>query len=315
MRIVFMGTPEPAAKILQELISAKHEILCVVTQPDRPKGRGQKMAFSPVKELALKHSLSIEQAEKIKGNRLFASLIKSLKPDIIVVVAYGKILPKEILDIPKHGCLNIHASLLPKYRGAAPIQWALLNGERETGVTIMRLDERLDTGDIIFQEKIKINQEDDSLSISKKLFAKAGKLLLAALEQIKTKKVKYIKQNDKEATFAPLITKESGELNWRSAADEIHNRIRAMVPWPGAHTIFRKKLLKIWQAKVYNCEATSKMQLPGTIVEIVKGAGFVVAASGSNILISEVQPEGKKRMSAYDFVIGYDVKNGEILPN
>lgn len=315
MKIVFMGTPEPAVTILQELISAKHEILCVVTQPDRPKGRGQKITCPPVKELALNHSLPIEQPEKVKRNPVFTSLIKSLEPDIVVVVAYGKILPKEILDIPRYGCLNIHASLLPKYRGAAPIQWALLNGEKETGVTIMKLDERLDTGDIILQEKVIVDQEDNALSLSKKLFTKAGQLLLAALEQIKSNKVKFIKQNDKKATFAPLITKGSGEIDWKKSADEIHNRIRAMVPWPGAQTIFRKKLLKILQAKIHGCEKTNKTQLPGTIVEIVKGVGFVVAAGGGNIMISDVQPEGKRRMSAYDFVIGYDVKIGEIFPN
>jgi methionyl-tRNA formyltransferase len=171
MKIIFMGTPETSAQTLKALLEAKHEILCVVTQPDRPKGRGQKISFSPVKELALKYALPLEQPEKIKGNEVFISFLRSLKPDLIVVVAYGKILPKEILDIPKYKCINVHASLLPRYRGAAPVQWALLNGEKEIGITIMKIDELLDTGDIILQEKIKVEEEDNTATLIKKLFS------------------------------------------------------------------------------------------------------------------------------------------------
>ncbi len=315
MKIVFMGTPEPAAAVLKEIISTKHQILCVVTQPDRPKGRGQKISFSPVKEAALKHGLPIEQPEKIKNNKIFISYLKSLNPDIIAVVAYGKLLPKEILEIPKHGCLNIHASLLPKYRGAATIQWALLNGEEETGITIMKIDELLDTGDIILQEKIKIEENDNAMVLFKKLFSLGGGLLLKALEQIEQGKAKYTPQNNAEATNAPAIAKESGEIDWRKSAIEIHNRIRAMIPWPVAHTFYKEKLLKIWKSDVHVADLETKYKLPGSIVHLVKNIGFIVATGKGHLLILEVQPAGKKRMGAYNFVIGHDVKIGETLPN
>ncbi|NQT28945.1 MAG: methionyl-tRNA formyltransferase [Candidatus Saganbacteria bacterium] len=314
MKIVFMGTPEPAAQILEDLQKTQHKIICVVTQPDRKKGRGQKIVFSEVKEAALKYGLPLEQPEKVKSNAVFASFLKSIKPDIVIVVAYGKILPKEILDIPKYGCINVHASLLPKYRGAAPIQWALLKGEKETGITIMKLDRQLDTGDIIFQEKVKIAEEDDAPSLSKKLFAIGSKLLLLALEQIENKKVKSVPQDESQATYAPSLTKESGELDWRKTAEEIHNRVRAMVPWPGANTFYNKKILKIWKTKVVQINLATKFSEPGTIIEITKNLGFIVAAGSGNILILEVQPEGKKRISAYNFVLGYDVKIGDVLP-
>jgi len=310
-----MGTPEPAANILELLIRTKHEILCVVTQPDRPKGRGRKMTFPPVKELALKHSLPIEQPEKVKGNEIFISTLKSFKPDLIVVVAYGKILPKEILGIPKHDCINVHASLLPKYRGAAPIQWALLNGEKETGITIMKIKEQLDAGDIILQEKIKIKEGDDAISLSKKLFDRGGKLLLRAVEQVSSGTVEYKTQNEAGVTYAPSITKESGEIDWRKSATEIHNRIRAMLPWPVAHTFYKEKLLRIWKSGIHVIDLETKYKLPGTIVQVIKNIGFVVATGNGHLLICEVQPEGGKRMSAASFVNGHDVKIGETLPN
>jgi methionyl-tRNA formyltransferase len=310
-----MGTPDHGATILDALIKEGHEILCVITQPDRRRGRGLKVSFSPVKELAIKHSLPLEQPEKVKGNPTFVSFLKSLKSDIVVVVAYGRILPKEILDIPKYGCLNVHASLLPKYRGAAPVQWALLNGEKEIGVTVMKLDELLDTGDILLQMKIKISEDDDSQILMKKMFAEGSKLLIKGLEQIESGKAKFIKQNDAEATQAPAIAKESGEIDWRKTAREIHNRVRAMVPWPVAHTFFKEKLLKIWKTEIHVADLATKYKTPGTIVEIVKNIGFIVASGEGNILIREVQPEGRKRMPAYNFVIGHDVKVGETLPN
>lgn len=315
MRIVFMGTPEAGAKVLSDLISAKHEILAVVTQPDRPKGRGQKISFSPVKELALKYALPIQQPEKVKGNEVFISFLKSLNPEIIVVVAYGKILPKEILAIPKYGCVNVHASLLPKYRGAAPIQWAILSGEKETGVTIMKLEELLDTGEIILQEKVKIEEEDDAVTLSKKIFDLGSKLLLKALEEIAQGKAKYVKQNEAAATYAPAITKESAEIDWRKSAVQIHNRIRAMVPWPVAHTFYKEKLLKIWKSEIHLADLETRYKLPGTIVGIIKKVGFIVATGKGHLLVTSVQPEGKKRMPAYDFVIGYKLKIGEVLPS
>ena len=315
MKIVFFGTPEPAAKILEALISSKHEIICVVTQPDRPKGRGQKITLPPVKEIALRHNLRIEQPERVKNNPTLKALLETIKPDIAVVVAYGKIFPKDILTIPQYGFINVHASLLPSYRGAAPIQWALLNGEKETGVTIMQVDELLDAGPIILQEKVRIEENDNAETLLKKVFSVGQTLLLEGLEAIEKGTAKYFPQKDAAATFAPAITKESGEIDWKKTDTEIHNRIRALVVWPGAHTICHGKILKILRSEIGTTQGEGRIELPGTIVQVVKNIGLVVATGEGNLLIKEVQPEGKKPMSAYDFVIGHDVKTAETLPN
>jgi methionyl-tRNA formyltransferase len=315
MKLIFMGTPVQAAAILEQLVQAKHEVLAVITQPDRPKGRGRKLTASPVKETALKYGLSVEQPEKVRGNQELVARIGSLKPAAIVIVAYGQILPKEIIDIPKHGCINVHASLLPKYRGAAPMQWALLNGEKTTGVTIMRINERLDAGEIILQQKVKITDDDNTLTLSKKLFDHGGKLLTRALKQLEQGKAKLVAQNEAEATNAPAILKESGEIDWRKTAWQVHNRIRAMVPWPVAHTFFKEKLLKIWVSEVHVADLATRYKLPGTIVELVKDTGFIVATGQGHLLIREVQLAGGKRMPAQVFVHGHDVRIGETLPN
>jgi len=305
-----MGTPSPAAKILKTLIESNHEIVCVVTQPDRPKGRGKKITFSAVKEMALQNDLAIEQPEKAKNNPVLASLIKSLNPDIIVVVAYGQILPKEIIEIPKYKTINLHASLLPKYRGAAPIQWALLNGEKETGITIIKINEQLDAGDIIAQEKLKIEPDDNTETLLSKLFEKGKDLLLLTLKQIEEGSANYLKQDDGQATLAPLITKELAEIDWGKSAQEIHNRVRAMVPWPVAHTFYQEKLLKIWKTALAKGSGT-----PGEILEIIKQKGFVIAAGKSALLVLEVQLEGKKRLSAYDFIVGKRLIIGDKIPS
>jgi len=310
MKIIFMGTPAPAAKILKALIESEHQIACVITQPDRPQGRGQKIVFSPVKELALQNDLPIEQPGKARNNPVLASLIKSLAPDIIVVAAYGQILPKEIIEIAKYGTINLHASLLPKYRGAAPVQWALLNGEKETGISIMRINERLDAGDIISQETIKIEQADDAETMLAKLFEQGKSLLLLTLKQIEQGKAHYLKQDDNQATLAPSITKESAEIDWKKPAPEIHNRVRAMVPWPVAHTFYQEKLLKIWKTEVVSGSGSA-----GEILDIIKGKGFVVAAGQDALLVLEVQLEAKKRMSAYDFTVGKKLKIHDKIPS
>ncbi len=305
-----MGTPEPAAKILKTLIESSHEIICVVTQPDRPKGRGKKITFSPVKELALQNDLAIEQPEKVKNNPVLSSLIKSLSPDIIVVVAYGQILPKEIIEIPKYKTINLHASLLPKYRGAAPVQWALLNGEKETGITVMKINEQLDAGDIIAREKVKIESDDNTQTLLEKLFVKGKNLLLLTLKQIEEGKAHYLKQDNNQATLAPSITKESAEIDWKKPAQEIHNRVRAMIPWPVAHTYYQEKLLKIWKSKVVD-----KNGAPGEVLEIVKHQGFVVGTGKGSLLVLEVQLEGKKRLSAHDFIVGKRLSIGDKIPS
>jgi methionyl-tRNA formyltransferase len=311
MKIIFFGTPEPAAAILEALIKAKHQIVGVVTQPDRPQGRGRQVAYSPVKELALNSSLLIEQPEKVKKNVSFQAWLTDLRADLAVIVAYGQILPKELLAIPKHGFINVHASLLPKYRGAAPIQWALLNGEKETGITIMKIGERLDAGEIILQRKLSIEEKDNAETLSHKLFAIGQKALLQALQEIETGQVKLTPQIEGEATFAPSLTKESGEIDWRKSAVEINNRIRALVPWPTAHTYYQNQLLKLWRAEVL----PDKKRLPGEVVDIVKKAGFSVSTGQGDLLVLEVQLEGKKRMSAFDFAIGHDVKIGDKIPS
>lgn len=315
MKIVFFGTPGPAAKILEALITAKHEILCVVTQPDRPRGRGQKVAFSPVKEIALKHALPLEQPEEVKDNPVFRTLLGSLKPEIAVVVAYGKILPKEILAIPEQGFINVHASLLPKYRGAAPIQWALLKGEKETGITIFKLTEALDAGPVILQKKIRIEDEDDAETLSEKLFREGGKLLPKALSQLEKGTAKYHAQKEADVAYAPSLTKESGEIDWKKSALEVRDRIRALVPWPAAHTFYRGKRLKILRSRPQMLDLKSEAGLPGAVVHILKPEGFIVAAGKGDLLILEVQPEAGKKMGAYDFAIGHGLKTGEVLPS
>ncbi|MBN2058071.1 MAG: methionyl-tRNA formyltransferase [Candidatus Saganbacteria bacterium] len=315
MKLIFMGTPQPAAELLEQLTMTEHELLLVVTQPDRPKGRGRQLSAAPVKQMALDHGLSLKQPEKVRGNGLFTSQIKDLQPDVIVVVAYGQILPAELIEVPKYGCINVHASLLPKYRGAAPIQWALLNGEKETGLTIMKINERLDAGEIILQQRVGISETDDAISLSKKLFDKAPELLLKALQQIETGQAKYLQQAEGRATNAPSISKESGEIDWRKSAQQIHDRIRALVPWPVAHTFFREKRLKIWRSAVHVADLETRFKEPGTVVALVKGEGFIVATGQGHLLIREVQLADKKRMPAHVFVHGHDVRIGETLPN
>lgn len=314
MRIIFMGTPKESASVLQTLLDAKQEIVLVVTQPDRPKGRGLKVKPSAIKELSLKQGLPLEQPESVKDTT-FIKILESLKPDIIVVAAYGKILPKAILSIPKHGCINVHASLLPKYRGAAPIQWALLKGESETGVTIFKLDELLDTGSIILQEKIKIEDEDNAGTLSKKLFKLGSELLLKAITFIEKGQATYTSQPAAQVSYAPSITKESGSLDFKKSAVEVHNRIRAMNPWPGAYTFYKGKRLKILLSDIKISNLATGAHSPGTIIDMVKNVGFIVATSKGHLLIKEVQPEGGKAMRAYDFIIGHKVKVGEVLPS
>jgi len=311
MKIVFFGAPEPAAKILQQLISSQHEILAVVTQPDRPKGRGQKLTATAVKDLALKHSLPVEQPEKLKNNAAFKSRLSSLQPDIVVVVAYGKIIPPDLFSIPKHGFINVHTSLLPKYRGAAPIQWALLKGEKETGVTIMRVDETLDTGAIILQEKLEIKPDDDVVSLFEKLFAAGGPLLLKALQQIENGEAHYSEQSAADASFAPALSRESGEIDWKKPAEEINNQVRALLLWPGAHTFYHGQMIKILKSQVVE----GKAALPGTIVEINKNSGFTVESGEGILRILRVQPAGKNAMGAYEFIIGHKLAAGEVLPS
>ena len=304
-----MGTPQPAAVCLQALLDAQEEIVAVVTQPDRPKGRNLKTSPSPVKELAQKYKLPVETPEKVK-EPMFIEKIRSLAPDLIVVVAYGKILPKELLGIPKKGAINVHASLLPKYRGAAPVQWAILKGEVETGVTVMQISETLDTGDIILQDKVLIDLSDTTETLLDKIFLQGAQTLLSAVDQIKKGTAKRTPQNEADASYAALITKESGEIDWKKSAVEVNNRVRAMIPWPIAHTFYKEKMLKIWKAEPVS--VPGKFQ-PGEVVEVKDD--LTIACGSGSLLIKEVQLQSGRKMSAHDFVRGHPLTIGDSLPS
>lgn len=306
-----MGTPDPAATCLKALIEAKETVIAVITQPDRPKGRGLKVTPSPVKDIALHYNIAVHQPEKIKDAKAI-ELIKSLNPDLIVVVAYGKILPKEILGIPKYGAINVHASLLPKYRGAAPVQQALLNGEKETGVTIMRMEEALDTGDIIVQKSVPIADGDNTQTLTEKLFDVGSKLLVETIKLIESGKASGVKQDERLMSYAPALKKETGLIDWKRSAKEIFNQIRACNPWPVAYTYFNGKMLKILSAEV---GLATKIFDPGEVIDCVRDEGFIVAAGSGTIYVKEVQLEGGKRMHAWEFLIGHKIKVGDVLPS
>ena len=311
MRILFMGTPKPAAFCLQALLDGGEQIVAVVTQPDRPVGRGQKLTEPPVKQLVKKYHIPIEQPEKVKNNETFVDKIRAYEPDLIVVVAYGKILPKELLEIPKHGAINVHASLLPKYRGAGPIQWAILRGEKETGISIIQLVEELDAGDILLQKKIPIAPEDTSLSLGQKLFDLGAELLVDAISKIKAGTITRTPQKDHEATQAPLLMKEIGEIDFRKTAVELHNQIRGLIPWPTAHTFYNRKMLKLLKSEII----PNKKGKPGEILEIIKNQGFVISCQDTGLLITEVQLEGKRKMKASEFISGHKLQENDILPS
>lgn len=310
MKIIFMGTPGPAALCLGSLLDAKENVIAVITQPDRPKGRGLKMSEPPVKELALKYNIPVHQPEKIKDAAAI-ELVKGLSPDLIIVVAYGKLLPKEMIEAPKYGSINVHASLLPKYRGAAPVQWALMNGEKETGITIMKVTEALDSGEIILQEKVEIEKIDNTSTLTKKLFECGSKLLLKAVEMIRTGKARYIKQDGEKVSLAPSLSKEAGIIDWKKSADDIINQIRACDPWPVANTILNGKMLRIFFAE----KVVAAGAIPGEIMGIDKTKGFVVGTGKGSLLLRDVQMEGGRRMNARDFLVGHKIAIGEKLPN
>ena len=308
MRTVFMGTPDFACPSLSALIESRHDIVGVITQPDRRRGRGMKISFSPVKELALGNDLNIYQPADINAPE-FIGLLEKISPDLIVIVAFGQILSKEILELPKYGCINLHASLLPKYRGAAPIPWTILAGEEETGVTTFYLSEEVDSGDIILQREEKIREDDTAATLSKRLAEIGAELLIESIDKIERKEAPRFPQDRERATYAPRLKKEDGLIDWEKPASQIERLVRAMDPWPGAYTYLEEKLLKIWGAKEL---PITNYQRPGEIAKITK-EGMIVACGEGFLLIKEVQPPGKKRMSASSFASGYRIKIGTIL--
>ena len=311
MKLVFMGTPDFAATILKGLIESRHEIIAVVTQPDKKKGREQQLSCSPVKELALQHKLTIYQPVKVREQE-FLDQMNALNPDAIIVAAFGQILPKALLDIPKYGCINVHASLLPKYRGAAPIQYAILDGESETGISIMYMDTGIDTGDVILQERLPIAPDETGGSLFDKMADLGSRLLLEALEQIEKGTAVRIKQDDDKATYVKMITKEMGRMDFTLPAIRLERMVRGLDPWPSAYTFLDGKTLKIWKAGVEEDDEATASAKPGEIIELRKDA-IVVKTGEGKLVIKELQLEGKKRLSADAFLRGYRLTCGTIL--
>ena len=308
MKIVFMGTPDFSVETLKQILAAGHEVSLVVTQPDRPRGRGKKPSFSPVKEYATEQNIPCFQPEKIRHESCMEILQKE-QADIFVVVAFGQILPQRILDIPKYGCMNVHASLLPKYRGAAPIQWSVINGDAETGVTTMRMDAGMDTGDILLQERIAIAPDETGGSLFDKLAVAGGALCVKTLAQIADGTIESIPQDHEAATYTRMISKQDGEIDFTLPAERIECLIRGMNPWPSAYTRIGNKMLKIWEADVI---AQKDAHQPGEIFDVTKDA-FCVAAGDGALKILSLQLEGKKRMNTADFLRGYTLENGDCL--
>jgi methionyl-tRNA formyltransferase len=308
MDLVFCGTPAFAVPTLDRLVEAGHRISLVVTQPDRPSGRGLQTAASPVKQRVLALGVPVAQPDKIKSNDAFRAQLAALKPEAIIVVGYGRIIPRWMIDLPRHGNLNLHASLLPKYRGAAPVQWAIAKGETVTGVTTMRIDEGLDTGDILLQQEVAIAPDDTSLTLWPRLADVGARLMVETLRQIEAGTSKARPQDQSQATLAPLLKKEDGRIDFSWTATQIHNRLRGFQPWPGVYSTFRGKNVAFWATH------------PGTGHSIPAGElrvenDLLVLGCGQATLleISELQPEGKKRMAARDFVHGYRPRDGERL--
>lgn len=300
MRVVFMGTPDFSVPALEN-IAKRYEVVAAVTQQDRPKGRGHKMQYTPVKEKAIELEIPVYQPKRVKDPE-FVDILKTLKPDVIVVIAFGQILSKEILELPKYGCINVHASLLPKYRGAAPIQWAVINGDKKSGVTTMYMAEGLDTGDIIDTSEIVLDEKETGGSLFDKLADLGGRLILNTLDKLETGTATRTRQDDARSTYAGKITKELGKIDFTKSAVEIERLIRGLNPWPSAFTYMDDKMLKIWNADVL--EETVEEE-PGTITEVNKK--FIKVATGEGyLLLKEIQLEGKKRMDVTSFLNGYN---------
>ncbi|MDD2365601.1 MAG: methionyl-tRNA formyltransferase [Desulfuromonadaceae bacterium] len=306
LRIIFMGTPDFACPTLQKLIDRGEEIIAVITQPDRPKGRGQKLMPPPVKELAEKHTIPTYQPLKVR-DPAFIELLSAMQPGIIVVVAFGQILPKALLDIPKYGCVNVHASLLPKYRGAAPLNWCIINGEHETGVTTMMMDVGLDTGDMLLSEKTELNENEDIASLHDRMSIMGADLLARTLDLLVIGNLAPEKQNNDESCYAPMLKKDDGIINWNNDARTIHNLVRGLAVWPVACSTIDGQTLKIYRTLIG--EGTGK---PGTVLQASKGF-FEIACQSGSLFLLEVQLAGKKRLDCASFLSGYQVQVGAML--
>lgn len=307
MRILFAGTPEFAVPSLVALCDSRHEVIGLLSRPDRPKGRSRKPVWTEAKKVAMERGVSVFQPESLKTQE-FTETLKALSPDLIAVVAYGEIFPAAVLNIPPLGCVNAHASLLPSYRGAAPVNWAIAKGEKKTGVTIMLMDEGMDTGDILTQREVAIGEEETAEELSKKLSLKGAELLLETIDRIAKKDISSVKQNSDEVTYAPLLSRKDGEIDWSRDAEEIKNLVRAMTPWPCAHTTLEGKNLKIFRAL-----AGSGRGIPGEIVSV--GGKSLDVATGKGVLrVLSLQIEGGKKMDASEFMRGKkDLREGQSM--
>lgn len=308
MRIIYMGTPDFAVPALECLVKSRHEVVAVVTQPDKAKGRSGKVQYTPVKEYALKKGLPVLQPERVK-DEAFHQELEKYQPDAIVVAAFGQILPESVLGFPKYGCLNIHASLLPKYRGAAPIQWAVINGEKETGITIMQMDAGVDTGDILNVCRVALREDETGGSLFDTLAQMGGPLLLETLEKIEDGSVIRTPQKHEEHTYAKMLSKETGCLDFNRSAAGLECMVRGLNPWPSAYTKMNGKTLKIWKARVVDDDSIC---MPGTVIKSGKDTLLVKCGEGA-LAIEELQLEGKKRMDTGSFLRGCQIEEGTVL--
>lgn len=301
-----MGTPDFAVPCLKALIESEHEVAAVFTKPDKKKGRGHQLACTPIKTVAVDAQIPVYQPVTLKGEEA-EGLIKQLAPDIIIVVAYGRILPRSILNMPKYGCVNVHASLLPKYRGAGPIQWSVLNGEKVTGVTTMYMAEGIDTGDMLLKAELEIGINETASELHDRLSEIGAPLLIKTIEGLQSGSLERIRQNEAESCHAPMLTKEMCSIDFSKAAVEVHNQIRGLSEWPCAETTINKKRLKVYKSELAECST-------GAAGEVVDNKGFIVCCGdGKGVRLAEVQYEGSKRMSGSDFLRGHRIENGEKL--
>ncbi len=312
MKIIFMGTPEFAVPSLEMLINEGYEVIAVVTQPDKPKGRGNKLAAPPVKEFALEHGITVLQPAKIKTPE-FVGQIRELGPDLLVTAAYGKIISKEMLDVPTLGCINVHGSLLPAYRGAAPIQWSIINGEKVTGITTMFTDVGLDTGDMLLKKEIEISSDMTAGELHDAMAVLGAQVLKETLSELKKGTLVRKPQDDSLSSYAPIITKEVGLMDWNKTAQQVHDLVRGTSPWPGAYTFLNESKMRVWKTCVSTME-NNKSHLPGEIVK-VDDNGLLVKCSDGYIVISELQFDSSKRMKVSDYLRGHKISIGEKLGN
>ena len=312
MRIIFMGTPDFAVPVLQSLINSRHEVVAVVTQPDRPKGRGKNMQFSPVKECALAHNIPVMQPVNVSVPEVIDEL-RAYEPELIVVVAFGQFVTKKIREMPKYGCINVHASLLPKYRGAGPIQWAVINGEKESGVTTMYMCREIDKGDMLLKDTVTLDPKETGDSLHDKLSMMGGPLLLKTIDQLEDGSAVRIPQCEEESTYAPKLEKTMGNIDWTMDADRIERLVRGLNSWPGTFTKIHGKTVKIWDVVCQETLTESQAAAtPGTVIVSEKDQLIVKAGNGA-LSLRMLQPEGKKNMTVDAYLRGYPIAQGELF--